>query len=108
MVVDQKTGVIYIVYYDRRAYDDLQTDVYLAYSADGGIKFTEMKISERPFVPTPEKPLGGDLGIAAFKGVIAPVWKRVDESGTSDWVTVLKQEDFIKKEELPKMQVRRR
>ncbi len=108
MVVDPATGVIYIVYYDRRAYEDLQTDVYVAYSADGGIKFTEMKISEQTFVPAPDAHVGGCLGIAAFKGIIALVWTRIDGQNASAWTAVLKQEDFIKKEELPKMQVRRR
>ncbi|MEQ8425965.1 MAG: sialidase family protein, partial [Cyclobacteriaceae bacterium] len=37
MTIDQTTGYIYMVYYDRRAYDDNRTDVYLAYSSDGEI-----------------------------------------------------------------------
>src|SRR5258707_11088133 len=28
ITVDQTNGSVYIVYYDRRSYDDLQTDVY--------------------------------------------------------------------------------
>ncbi len=108
IAVDEATGILYIVYYDRREYDDLRTDVYLAYSTDGGIKFTEMKISESPFVPVAEKPFADHIAIAAFKGVIAPVWTRTDEGGTSVWTALLKQGDLIKKEDVPRLQQLRR
>jgi hypothetical protein len=96
MTVDQTTGHIYIVYYDRRAYDDNQTDVYLAYSTDGGNKFTEVKISESPFVPSDQKFFGDYNNISAHKGVIAPIWTRMDEGRTSVWTAIIKQEDLVK------------
>jgi len=108
IAVDEETGVLYIVYYDRRAYDDLRTDVYLAYSMDGGIKFNEIKISESPFVPVPEKPFADHIAIAAYKGVIVPVWTRMDNGVTSIWTSIIKQEDLIKKEDLPRIQQLRR
>lgn len=97
LAVDQTTGYLYVVYYDRRAYDDLRTDVYLAYSTDGGNNFTEMKISESPFIPTKEKFFGDYNNIAAHKGIIAPIWTRMDKGKTSVWTAVIKQEDLIKK-----------
>ena len=98
MAVDGVTGNIYIVYYDRRAYDDLQTDVYVAYSVDGGNTFKETKISETPFVPTDDKFFGDYTNISAYKGVITPIWTRMDEGRTSVYTAVLKEEELFKKE----------
>ncbi|MCW5911003.1 MAG: exo-alpha-sialidase [Cyclobacteriaceae bacterium] len=97
LAVDDETGYIYIVYYDRRAYDDLQTDVYLAYSMDGGASFKEAKISEKPFTPSAEKGVGNYLGIDAYKGIIMPVWTRTDEGRTSVLTTIIKDTELIKK-----------
>lgn len=95
MAIDQATGYIYMVYYDRRAYDDLQTDVYLAYSFDGGSSFKEVKISEKPFIPTDAKFFGDYTNIDAHKGVITPIWTRMDEGRTSVLTTVIKDTDLI-------------
>lgn len=97
LAVDDETGYIYIVYYDRRAYDDLQTDVYLAYSVDGGGSFKEVKISETPFIPTEEKFFGDYTNIDAFKGIITPIWTRMDAGKTSVLTAVIKDSDLIKK-----------
>jgi len=97
MSVDEGTGYIYIVYYDRRAYDDLQTDVYLAFSTDGGNTFTEKKISESPFIPSDTKFFGDYTNIAAYKGVIAPIWTRMDDEKTSVYTAIIKDTDLLKK-----------
>lgn len=97
MAIDQATGNMYIVYYDRRAYDDLRTDVYVAYSSDGGTNFNEVKVSESPFVPTKEKFFGDYNNIAAHNGIIAPIWTRMDEGKTSVWTAIIKQDELIKK-----------
>jgi hypothetical protein len=97
MTVDQTNGNIYIVYYDRRAYNDNQTDVYLAYSVDGGNNFTETKISETPFIPSEDEFFGDYNNISAHKGIIAPVWTRMDEGRTGVWTAIIKQEELIKK-----------
>ena len=96
MSVDEGTGYIYIIYYDRRAYDDLQTDVYIAYSTDGGSTFKEKKISESPFVPTDAKFFGDYTNIAAHHGVIAPIWTRMDDGKTSVYTAVIKDSDLFK------------
>lgn len=97
MALDQVTGHIYIVYYDRRAYDDLQTDVYLAYSFDGGNKFKETKISETPFTAT-EIPLQlAYMNIVANDGIIIPVWTRTDAGKVSVWTSIIKEADLDKK-----------
>jgi len=96
MSVDEGTGYIYIVYYDRRAYDDLRTDVYLAYSTDGGNTFKEKKISESPFIPTETKFFGDYTNISAHKGVIAPIWTRMDDGKTSVYTTIITDSDLLK------------
>jgi hypothetical protein len=96
MAVDEVTGNIFVVYYDRRNYDDLQTDVYLGYSLDAGNTFREVKISETPFVPDPSIPLGMPA-ISAFDGLIMPVWSRVDQGAVTIMTTVIKQEQLRKK-----------
>ncbi len=97
MAVDEGTGYIYILYYDRRAYDDLQTDVYLAYSTDGGNTFKEKKISESPFTPTDTKFFGDYMNISAHHGIIATIWTRMDDGKTSVYTSVFKDEDLLKK-----------
>jgi len=52
MTVDQANGDIYFVFYDRRNYDDRNTDVYMARSTDGGETFENILISESPFIPS--------------------------------------------------------
>ncbi len=101
MTVDQTTGFIYMVYYDRRNYEDNQTDVYLAYSNDGGLSFKNVKISETPFTPTDTNFFGDYTNIYAHNGVITPIWARMDEGKTSVWTTVIKQEDLIKPQTKP-------
>ncbi len=94
MTVDPTTGYLYIIYYDRRAYDDLQTDVYIAYSTDGGSNFKNIKISEKPFIPNAEVFFGDYNNISASQGIIAPIWTRMENGQTSIWTTVIKHEEL--------------
>jgi hypothetical protein len=96
VTVDDTNGNIYIIYYDRRNYDDLQTDVYLSYSTDGGNHFKEVKISESPFSPTKEKFFGDYTNISAHAGIIAPIWTRMDEGHTSVWTAIIKASELGK------------
>ncbi|MDH4088987.1 MAG: glycosyl hydrolase [Cyclobacteriaceae bacterium] len=95
MAVDQVTGYIYIVYYDRGNYEDNQTDVYLAYSVDSGINFKNVKISETPFIPVETSFFGDYTNISAHDGIITPVWTRMDDGKTSVWTAVIKQDELI-------------
>jgi len=95
MDIDQTTGFIYIVYYDRRAYEDNKTDVYLAYSIDGGATFNNIKISEKPFLPDAEIFFGDYTNLSAHDGRIVPIWTRMDDGKTSIVTTVIDQEDLI-------------
>lgn len=79
MDIDQSTGNIYIVFYDRRNHTDDFTDVYLAYSTDGGQHFTNMKISEKAFKPENTVFFGDYNDISAVNGRIRPIW--TEQSG---------------------------
>lgn len=76
MAIDQTTGYLYCVFYDRRHYDDLQTDVYMAVSKDGGDSFENVKISTSPFTPVSYIFFGDYNCISAHDGVVRPIWTR--------------------------------
>jgi hypothetical protein len=97
MTVDQMNGILYVVYYDRRNYDDNQTDVYLAWSMDGGNSFSEAKISEAPFTPDATRLFAEYTNLSAHKNIIAPIWTRMDAGKTKVMTTIIKQEDLVKK-----------
>ncbi|HPQ22025.1 MAG TPA: glycosyl hydrolase, partial [Saprospiraceae bacterium] len=65
-------------FYDRRNHENIDTDVYLAYSTDGGDHFTNVKISETPFTPNPQIFFGDYNDISAYDGQIRPIWTRLD------------------------------
>ncbi len=93
MTVDPVTGIIYVIFYDSRNYNDNSTDVYLAYSTDGGNNFTNVLISASPFVPYLNNPIdtamSGDYnGISAFNNIVRPVWGRT-ENGQMAIMTAL-------------------
>ncbi len=96
IAVDDTNGYVYIVYYDRREHEDMQTDVYLSFSMDGGNHFKEVKISESPFVPTAKKFFGDYTNISAHAGIVAPIWTRMDEGKTSVWTAIIKASDLEK------------
>lgn len=94
MAIDQVTGNIYVMFYDRSEYDDLRTDVVLAWSTDGGSTFRNRKISESPFIPDEKGFFGDYTNISAHKGIITPIWTRMDNGKTSVWTTVIKHSDL--------------
>jgi hypothetical protein len=93
MAIDQTTGYLYIVFYDRRAYDDLRTDVYLAVSKDGGKTFSNEQISEQPFTPSRYVFFGDYNHISAHNGVIRPIWTRLDNGILSIWTALYQERD---------------
>lgn len=89
MDIDDKTGFVYVVFYDRRAYDDLNTDVYVAYSMDGGQTFTNQKVSDSPFLPNKNVFFGDYNDISAHNGMIRPIWTRLDGNELSVWTALI-------------------
>jgi len=101
MTVDQATGYIWFVFYDRRNYNDTRTDVYLAVSKNGGETFENFKISETPFIPNSGVFFGDYTGISAFNNIVRPIWTRLDNSSLSVWTAIvdpyfsgIRQEEF--------------
>lgn len=83
MTIDQATGYLYIIFYDRRNYSDLRTDVYMAVSHDGGNSFQNMKVSESPFLPDASVFFGDYTNISAWNNMVRPIWCRLDGSNLS-------------------------
>ena len=98
ITIDPANGVVYILYYDRRNYSDNQTDVYLAWSSDGGNQFKEVKVNEKPFTPNlASMGITTDyLNISAQKGLIVPVWTAINGSKQEVWTAVIKEYDLNK------------
>lgn len=96
ITVDAATGVIYILYYDRRDYDDHRTDLWLAWSTNGGASFRNARISDTPFVPDESASIGDYNDIAAYGGTIIPIWTRADSTTTSVWTAIIKHEELEK------------
>lgn len=89
MTVDQSNGNIYVVFYDRRNYDGLETDVYLAKSTDGGETFVNERISQSSFVPDQSIFFGDYINIVASGGMVRPIWTRLENSKLSIWTAII-------------------
>ncbi len=96
LTVDPVTGYIYVLFYDRRDHADTHTDVYLAWSADNGTTFKNVKLSATPFLPDTNGLPGKYTAIAAYNGFVVPVWTRLDGSASSIWVAPLQQSELEK------------
>ena len=83
MSVDPVTGNIYIIFYDRRNYNDMNTDVYVAVSTNGGKDFKNVKISESPFIPVSTVFFGDYIGVSAYDNFAACIWQRIDDAKLS-------------------------
>jgi len=99
LTVDQLTGKVWVVFFDRRNYTDTNTDVYMAASEDGGNAFTNFKVSETPFIPFSTVFFGHYLGISAHDDHVFPVWNRMD-NGENSLVGAIIDPTILGKEEL--------
>lgn len=94
MDIDQTNGNLFFVFYDRRERSDIETDVYLAYSTDGGNSFTNAKISESPFTPNSGVFFGDYTNISVHNNVVRPIWTRLDGGSLSIWTDITPFEDL--------------
>lgn len=92
MTIDQKTGIIYFVFYDRRNYVNTQTDVFMARSTDGGETFENFRVSTSPFTPTSSVFFGDYTNITAYDGKVRPIWTRLDNTQLSLYTAIV---DFL-------------
>lgn len=89
IAVDPVTGHLYIVFYDRRSYNNHLTDVYLAISRDGGETFSNQRISQSPFKPDSSVFFGDYTNIVAYNNRIRPMWGRLDGKHLSLWTALI-------------------
>ena len=88
--VDQTSGAVYMVWYDKRNYSDMNSDVYLGWSYDGGLTFSQAKINTVSATP-PNSNLWTDyIGITAHGGKIHPIWSAENvNGGVDEWTTTI-------------------
>jgi len=94
MDIDQTNGNLFCVFYDRRNYSDTNTDVYLAYSTDGGTTFVNQQISESSFVPNSGVFFGDYTNITVHDNIVRPIWTRLQSGQLSIWTDVTPFEDL--------------
>lgn len=96
MTIDEVTGYVYVVFYDRRNHNDTKTDIYLAVSKNGGDTFNNYKISESSFLPNDKIFFGDYINIAVRNGMIRPIWTCLDNTAISLIVGVTNQKEIDK------------
>lgn len=87
--IDQSNGRLYCLFYDRRNYNDAQTDVYLAYSDNGGESFTNIKINENPFLPSKGVFFGDYINIVAHNNIVRPIWMSLHNNKMAVWTALI-------------------
>jgi hypothetical protein len=89
LAIDQSTGQLHVVFYDRRSYDNDMTDVYWASSSDGGQTWVNERISDAPFLPEASVFFGDYNNISAHLGIIRPIWTRLHEGKLSIYTALI-------------------
>jgi hypothetical protein len=95
MDIDQTTGYLYFVFYDRRDLTGDNTHVYLAVSQDGGNTFINRRISEEVFVPNDGVFFGDYTNITVHDGIVRPIWTRLHKGKLSIWTHLTTTEALI-------------
>jgi len=103
MDVDQATGYLWFVFYDRRNYENNNTDVYMAVSRDGGETFVNFRVSESPFLPYSSVFFGDYTNVSAYNDVVRPIWARLEGSDLSIWTAIVEPDLVGVGEEIPSL-----
>ncbi|MCB0645168.1 MAG: exo-alpha-sialidase [Saprospiraceae bacterium] len=75
MDIDEKSGQLFVMFYDRRSKPGTNaTDVFLAYSVNGGSDFENVMISEKSFTPEPTLFFGDYNDLSVVPGQVRPIW----------------------------------
>ena len=93
MTIDPITGYLYVVFYDRRETLGNATDVYVAKSIDGGETFENFKVSKISFSP-PDIFIGDYIDIAAYNGMVYPIWTHAASASRNVIVALLDDTEF--------------
>lgn len=89
MTIDQTTGHIWGVFYDRRNTTGSATDIYVVKSTDGGVSFENFKVNESSFIPTSSVFFGDYTNITAWDGKVFPIWMRLDNTILTVWTALI-------------------
>ncbi|MCX6252837.1 MAG: T9SS type A sorting domain-containing protein [Bacteroidetes bacterium] len=92
ITVDQANGIVSVVFYDARNVSSTQCETYMAYSLDGGTTWTDMKVSDVSFTPSPipnmaSQYMGDYLAISAYGGKTYPSWTDTRLGHCMTWVS---------------------
>jgi hypothetical protein len=87
--IDPVTGIIYVVFYDRRYTAGDATEVFMAVSEDGGSTWSDFAVSATPFTPQVDVFFGDYINIAALNGRVYPIWTRMDSGDMTVWVALV-------------------
>jgi hypothetical protein len=94
LTVDQKTGYLYCLYYDRRNHHGDTTDVYLAVSKDGGNSFTNFRINDHSFKPDKIDFFGDYICVRSMGDIVRPLWMQLSKHKLSIWTALLNNSDL--------------
>ena len=94
LTIDQSNGRLYCLFYDRRDFADAHTDVYLAYSDNGGESFTNIKVNEWSFLPSKDVFFGDYINIVAHNNIIRPIWMSMHNNKLSVWTALVNGADL--------------
>ncbi|MEO6037768.1 MAG: T9SS type A sorting domain-containing protein [Saprospiraceae bacterium] len=89
MAIDQATGWLWFVFYDRRNHAGTNTDVFMAVSKDGGATFQNFKVSASPFLPSANQFFGDYTNLTVHNNIVRPIWTRMDGNATSIWTALV-------------------
>ncbi len=97
MTIDQVTGFLYFVFYDRRHTVGNATDVYMAISKDGGQTFINSLISESSFIPNEDIFFGDYTSITSYNNIVRPIWTRLQNGELSIWTNITPIDKIVSK-----------
>ena len=94
ITVDAVTGGICVIYYDDRNVSSTEAETWVSYSYDGGNSFTDFRVSDVSFTPSPIPGLafnyfGDYIGIQSLNMKVYPVWtdNRLPGGQTMAWTS---------------------
>jgi len=91
--IDQSTGYLYSVFYDRRHGNKNGTHVYLAWSKDGGSSWVNERLTEEPFESNSSVFIGDYNNISAVNGLVRPIWIEFKDGKKSAYTSII---NFVK------------
>lgn len=91
LTIDETTGYLYCVFYDRRGETGNKTNIVLAVSKDGGDSFNNYRINTKTFNPNSKIFFGDYINISVVNGMIRPIWMSLDDIKIELFTAILNQ-----------------